>query len=99
MFEVLGFNSIPLILSGTSNGVTLGNSSYVAFYLSINFFIALALLSSSLVRDKSEIISTRASKRRAMKKAAIKKRGKMAKIIRKRKKSMKKRKTFGLRRK
>lgn len=67
LFEVLGFNSIPLILSGTSNGVTLGNSSYVAFYLSINFFIALALLSSSLVRDKSEIISTRASKRRAMK--------------------------------
>ena len=38
-------------------------------------------------------------KRRAMRKAAIKKRGKMAKIIRKRKKSMKKRKTFGLRRK
>ena len=36
-------------------------------------------------------------KRRAMKRAAIKKRGKMAKIIRKRKKSMKKRKAFGLR--
>ena len=37
-------------------------------------------------------------KRRAMKRAAIKKRGKMAKIIRKRKKSMKKRKAFGLKR-
>lgn len=37
-------------------------------------------------------------KRRAMRKAAIKKRGKMAAIIRKRKKSMKKRKAFGLRR-
>ena len=67
LFEVLGFDSIPLILSGTENGVTLGNSSYVAFYLSINFFIAIALLSSSLVRDQGEMISTRASKRRAMK--------------------------------
>ena len=38
-------------------------------------------------------------KRRAMKRAAIKKRGKMAAIIRKRKKSMKKRKAFGLKRK
>ena len=38
-------------------------------------------------------------KRRAMKKAAIKKKGKMAKIVRKRKKSMKKRKAFGLKRK
>jgi len=38
-------------------------------------------------------------KRRAMKRAAIKKRGKMASIIRKRKKSMKKRKAFGLKRK
>ena len=37
-------------------------------------------------------------KRRAMRKASIKKRGKMAAIIRKRKKSMKKRKAFGLRR-
>ena len=37
-------------------------------------------------------------KRRAMRKAAIKKRGKMAAIIRKRRKSMKKRKAFGLRR-
>ena len=37
-------------------------------------------------------------KRRAMKRGAIKKRGKMARIIRKRKKSMKKRKAFGLRR-
>ena len=37
-------------------------------------------------------------KRRAMKRAAIKKTGKMAKIIRKRKKSMKKRKAFGLKR-
>jgi hypothetical protein len=37
-------------------------------------------------------------KRRAMRRAAIKKRGKMAKIIRKRKKSMKKRKAFGLKR-
>ena len=37
-------------------------------------------------------------KRKAMKRAAMKKRGKMAKIIRKRKKSMKKRKAFGLRR-
>jgi len=37
-------------------------------------------------------------KRRAMRRAAIKKRGKMAKIIRKRRKSMKKRKAFGLRR-
>ena len=36
-------------------------------------------------------------KRKAMKRAAMKKRGKMAKIIRKRKKSMKKRKAFGLR--
>ena len=35
-------------------------------------------------------------KRKAMKRAAMKKRGKMAKIIRKRKKSMKKRKAFGL---
>ena len=31
-----------------------------------------------------------------MKRAAMKKRGKMAKIVRKRKKSMKKRKAFGL---
>ena len=38
-------------------------------------------------------------KRKAMKRAAMKKRGKMAKIIRKRKKSMKKRKAFGLKRK
>ena len=37
-------------------------------------------------------------KRRAMRKAAIKKRGKMAAIIRKRRKYMKKRKAFGLRR-
>ena len=37
-------------------------------------------------------------KRKAMKRAAMKKRGKMAKIIRKRKKSMKKRKAFGLKR-
>jgi len=37
-------------------------------------------------------------KKRAMKRAAMKKRGKMAKIIRKRKKSMKKRKAFGLKR-
>ena len=37
-------------------------------------------------------------KRRAMRRAAIKKRGQMAKIIRKRRKSMKKRKAFGLRR-
>ena len=37
-------------------------------------------------------------KRRAMKRAAMKKRGKMAKIVRKRKKSMKKRKAFGLKR-
>ena len=37
-------------------------------------------------------------KRRAMKRGAIKKRGKMARIIRKRKKSIKKRKAFGLRR-
>ena len=35
-------------------------------------------------------------KRKAMKRAAMKKRGKMAKIVRKRKKSMKKRKAFGL---
>tara|TARA_Y100000996_G_scaffold370618_1_gene318362 strand:+ start:116 stop:487 length:372 start_codon:yes stop_codon:yes gene_type:complete len=35
-------------------------------------------------------------KRRAMKKAARTKRGKMAKIVRKRKKSIKKRKAFGL---
>ena len=67
LFEVFGFDSVPFILSGTSNGVTLGNSSYVAFYLSINFFIALALLSSSFVRNQGEIISTRASKRRALK--------------------------------
>jgi len=67
LFEVFGFDSVPLILSGTSNGVTLGNSSYVAFYLSINFFIAIALLSSSFLRDQGEIISTRASKRRALK--------------------------------
>ncbi len=38
-------------------------------------------------------------KRKAMKRAAMKKRGKMAKIVRKRKKSMKKRKAFGLKRK
>ena len=37
-------------------------------------------------------------KRRAMRRAAIKKRGQMAKIIRKRRKSMKKRKAFGLKR-
>ena len=38
-------------------------------------------------------------KRKAMKRGAMKKRGKMAKIVRKRKKSMKKRKAFGLKRK
>ncbi|MBC8422083.1 MAG: hypothetical protein H8E03_01530 [Pelagibacteraceae bacterium] len=37
-------------------------------------------------------------KHRSMKKAALKKRGKMARINRKRKKSMKKRKSFGLKR-
>ena len=36
-------------------------------------------------------------KRRAMKRAAMKKRGKMAKIVRKRKKSMRKRRSMGLR--
>ena len=41
----------------------------------------------------------RARKKRAMKRAAMKKRGKIAKIVRKRKKSMKKRKAFGLKRK
>ena len=43
-------------------------------------------------------VGQKMKKRRAMRKAAIKKRGKMAAIIRKRRKSMKKRKAFGLRR-
>ena len=68
LLDVLGLDSVPFILSGIENPVTLGNSSYVAFYLSINFFIAFALLSSSFLADKGEIITTRASKRRASKK-------------------------------
>ena len=53
-----------------------------------------AALKKCVVKTAGE----RMRKRRAMKRGAIKKRGKMARIIRKRKKSMKKRKAFGLRR-
>ena len=54
---------------------------------------------ASLKKCVVKTAGEKARKRRAMKKAARKKRGKMAQIIRKRKKSMKKRKAFGLKRK